>query len=246
MDATFSRQPCRRVCESTTVSRSGGVVVNYSTFISRMIYTKCRSSLANSPIRRLSLPCCLVHRSRTPASPCTVQRARPATAVSSIQPKCGLRQLTSMTGDAKPAGAYRPPGARGTVASDAYRRDDSNPSSGASTPMFKGGKPPGRYIPGAPIPGAPAASPNDTGKSKKKNKKKADKENGNGTATPPVQEMAGVDLNASSSAPAAEDPNAKKIRNVEKKVCQLLTQSEMYHRADMTHSSRASTSSRLA
>lgn len=131
-----------------------------------------------------------------------------------------LIAVLTVIADAKPKGAYRPPGARGLAASDAYRRDDSAPSSGASTPMFKGGKPAGRYIPGAPIPGAPASSaPNADAGKKKKNKKKGKGEGENGgppAPAAPVEEMANANLNG--SAPAADDAQSKKIRNVEKKV----------------------------
>lgn len=91
--------------------------------------------------------------------------------------------------------------------------------------MFKGGKPPGRYIPGGPIPGAPAGSaPNtDGGKKKKNNKKKGRGEGENGIVSPapaaPVEEMANATI---SGASPADEATAKKIRNVEKKVSAAL------------------------
>jgi translation initiation factor 2A len=85
--------------------------------------------------------------------------------------------------------------------------------------MFKGGKPSQRYIPGAPIPGAPAGSGAGEGNKKKKNKKKGSKEEDE-AATPPVEEMAKVAIDTPSPVAASgDDAAAKKIRNVEKKVC---------------------------
>ena len=92
--------------------------------------------------------------------------------------------------------------------------------------MFKGGKPGGRYIPGASIPGAPAASaqPGEGNKKKKNNKKKGKGEGENGAApgpAAPVEEMAKASINGATTASPAtpDDAAAKKIRNVEKKVC---------------------------
>ena len=95
--------------------------------------------------------------------------------------------------------------------------------------MFKGGKPAGRYIPGAPIPGAPAptAQHGDGNKKKKNNKKKGKGEGENGAApgpAAPVEEMAKANLNGAVAASPAtpDDAAAKKIRNLEKKVsCRL-------------------------
>jgi translation initiation factor 2A len=120
--------------------------------------------------------------------------------------------IADLLAETKPAGAYRPPGARGAPASDVYRRDDSD-----DTPMFKGGKPAQRYIPGS-IPGAPAPKHQADGNKKKKNKKKTE----NGVA-PPVGEMekTTIDSPAASEAPATDDAIAKKVRNLEKKVSPL-------------------------
>lgn len=113
----------------------------------------------------------------------------------------------------KPAGAYRPPGARGTAASNAYnfRDDDSAPSSGASTPLFKGGKPAGRYIPGtvpgAPVPGTSGAAGGEKKKRQRTKNKKAEPE-----PEAPAAELAKVDIAAD------EDASAKKIRNLTKKL----------------------------
>lgn len=110
----------------------------------------------------------------------------------------------------KVVGAYRPPGARGTIASDAYKRDDdSAPSSGASTPLFRGGKPAGRYIPGGGVPGAPPGAPAaDKPKKKKNNKKKAAADEDEA----PAAEVAKLDLATD------EDAAGKKIRNLTKKL----------------------------
>lgn len=116
---------------------------------------------------------------------------------------------------AKPAGAYRPPGARGAAASDAYKRDDdSGPSSGAATPspMFRGGKPAQRYVPGTAVPGA-SAPPEDKKKRVRSKRPMKEAPETNGTVEPPVQEMKQVEIAGD------EDANAKKIRNLSKKVC---------------------------
>lgn len=120
-----------------------------------------------------------------------------------------MSSQADLAAETKPAGAYRPPGARGAPASDVYRRDDSD-----DTPMFKGGKPSQRYIPGS-IPGAPAPKHQADGNKKKKNKKKAEP-----GVVPPVEEMekASIDSPAASEAPATDDAIAKKVRNLEKKV----------------------------
>ena len=114
-----------------------------------------------------------------------------------------------MTANGKPTGAYRPPGARGTPQSDASKRgDDSGPSSGTSTPtpMFKGGKPSQRYVPGS-VPGAAAPSPAEDKKKRARNK-------------PPL-----VSPEPAIAAPVAEmsvlevdEAKDKRIRNLGKKV----------------------------
>jgi translation initiation factor 2A len=117
-------------------------------------------------------------------------------------------------GDAKPAGAYRPPGARGAAASAAYSRDaDSGPSSGASTPtpMFRGGKPAQRYVPGTAVPGAPQGQGQEEKKKRVRSKRPIKESNENGTEAP-VEEMKNVEI------AGEEDATAKKIRNLSKKV----------------------------
>ena len=124
---------------------------------------------------------------------------------------------------AKPAGAYRPPGARGTVASDVYtRRDDDAPSSGASTPtpMFRGGKPSERYrsaVPGAPPGGSPATDDKKKKQRSKKNKGEEANGGGSGAVTPDVAAAEKLEALKVEDSPV-EDANQKKVRNLLKKV----------------------------
>ncbi|EIM82349.1 translation initiation factor eIF-2A [Stereum hirsutum FP-91666 SS1] len=116
----------------------------------------------------------------------------------------------------KPAGAYRPPGARGLGPSSAYKRDEEGGSpartpngSGAATPTGRGHGSPGpgrggyqngrRQVPGAPPPShSPSPGPGGPGADKKARKRKGPKEggqqqngnasaNGNGNSVPPVE-----------------------------------------------------------
>lgn len=144
---------------------------------------------------------------------------------------------------AKPTGAYRPPGARGTLASDAYKRDENDhtaaavaasapgsaPGSGASTPaiMFRGGKPAGRYTPGLP-PGAAPVSPAGGAKEEKKKRVRSKRplkdgaggHLGEGGAEETTEAVEG--LKAEDAAPAAgasgDEAVQKKIRGLNKKV----------------------------
>ncbi|KAL5636256.1 hypothetical protein ACGC1H_004913 [Rhizoctonia solani] len=117
---------------------------------------------------------------------------------------------------AKPAGAYRPPGARGLATPSIFKREDEGgaayvSSNGTSTnhPQpyrpGRGGGP--RHVPGAPSPG-PSPSPKP-GQGKKKGKK--DKEKQEVVVPEPEPEPA-------PAAPAEPDPAAKKIRNLSKKL----------------------------
>ncbi|KAG9124395.1 hypothetical protein FRC07_011779 [Ceratobasidium sp. 392] len=129
--------------------------------------------------------------------------------------------------DAKPAGAYRPPGARGLATPTIYKREDEGgaayvSTNGTSTPPRGGPNGHGyrgntlapgarRHVPGAPSPGSAPSSPKPGQEKRKKGKK--DK-SGAGTpveevvaAPPPVEEVA-----------AEPDPTAKKIRNLSKKL----------------------------
>jgi translation initiation factor 2A len=151
-----------------------------------------------------------------PPFPAVVPKAPEANAsAAALGPK---KDVAATNGSApKSVGAYRPPGARGTLASDAYRRDDdSAPSSGASTPLFRGGKPGARYIPGAPIPGAAAVPGTAAGGEKKKRQRTKNKkaEGGSGAATP-AEDAPAADL---AKLAVDEDAAQKKIRNLTKKL----------------------------
>lgn len=91
----------------------------------------------------------------------------------------------------KPAGAYRPPGARGMDASPVYQRD-SEPNSGSNTPNRPYNRSPapgangyggsgagrgrGRYVPGAAPPSSPTPNKEGSGKKQARSKKgKGDK-----------------------------------------------------------------------
>ena len=142
----------------------------------------------------------------------------------------------------KPAGAYRPPGARGLEASSVYKRDDGTPS-GQSTPngrysrspapgRFQNGR---RHVPGAPTSPSPVRQPGDQekrGRKRKgaKDKDSAKKDGGEGSARPSIDIPVNGNGNAEPAAngaasvpptPGADgglDPIAKKVRNLNKKV----------------------------
>jgi translation initiation factor 2A len=145
---------------------------------------------------------------------------------------------------ARPSGAYRPPGARGQVASLAYIRDEDSGSpmgtprgSGTATPTRQGRSlVPSPNIPGRRhVPGAPASSPNND--SAKPRKRKGPKEKGEGggrrdggpqlespAAAAPVSKVDSSELttNEGSVPPTSEveslDAMQKKVRNLSKKV----------------------------
>jgi translation initiation factor 2A len=131
--------------------------------------------------------------------------------------------------------AYRPPGARGLEASLAYRRDDSG-GSGQNTPTRHHSPGPTangrRHVPGAPK--SPSPKPDGTGGPGKKKKSRGDKGplspglhqrfeqsarrsvdvNGGGREPPPpVEQEPSTDAGDPSL-----DANAKKVRNLNKKV----------------------------
>ncbi|KAG9092336.1 hypothetical protein FRC06_000142 [Ceratobasidium sp. 370] len=129
----------------------------------------------------------------------------------------------------QPAGAYRPPGARGLATPNIYKREDEGgaayvSSNGTSTPPRAGPNGHGyrgnslvpgarRHVPGAPPPGS-SPSPSPKPGQEKRRKGKKDK-SGAGT---PVEEVVVV-VAPVEEAPAAEpDPVAKKIRNLNKKL----------------------------
>lgn len=154
----------------------------------------------------------------TPPFPAVVPKAPEPNA--SISLYKGAKGGDSNGAASKPVGAYRPPGARGTVASDAYRRDDDAHSSGASTPTFKGGKPSARYIPGAPIPGAAAVPGASSGEKKKRQRTKNKKTDVDGaTEALAKAEIEEKPAATATAAPANdEEATAKKIRNLTKKL----------------------------
>ncbi|KAF9653864.1 translation initiation factor eIF-2A [Thelephora ganbajun] len=132
--------------------------------------------------------------------------------------------------------AYRPPGARGLEASSAYRREDSG-GSGQNTPTRRHSPGPTangrRYVPGAPK--SPSPKPDGVGgPGKKKQKNKGDK----GLLSPGLQQQPeqngrrSVDVNGGRYPPPPPiqqeesadmidptlDANAKKVRNLNKKL----------------------------
>ena len=144
----------------------------------------------------------------------------------------------------KPAGAYRPPGARGTEASSAYKRDDDTPS-GHSTPngRFSRSPVPGRFqngrrhVPGAPTSPSPVrpagGDPEKRGRKRKgaKDKEGGKKEGGEASVRPSLDIVVNgngaapeVVANGAASVPPTPggegglDPIAKKVRNLSKKV----------------------------
>ncbi|KAA1475845.1 translation initiation factor eIF-2A [Dentipellis sp. KUC8613] len=146
---------------------------------------------------------------------------------------------------AKPAGAYRPPGARGLTASLVYSRDEGGSpgrtpaGSGTATPTRQGRSPAPntngrRYVPGAPT--SPSPAPEGDKKSRKRKPAKDKKErtdgntNGNGNANegsaapPQLKINGGVPPVGDASVPptpggdGALDPIQKKIRNLNKKL----------------------------
>ena len=147
---------------------------------------------------------------------------------------------------ARPAGAYRPPGARGLEASAAYKRDEGTPSP-AATPNGRISRSPApgkihrRHVPGAPASPSPVRNGNDVEKRGRKRKggKKEDL-----AATPPAdgtpRPSLDVPVNGSGThtpapgsvppTPGADgsvlDPIAKKVRNLNKKVSQAITESK--------------------
>lgn len=150
------------------------------------------------------------------------------------QPPAPSTAATEFLSQAKPPvakakTAYRPPGARGTTASSAYARDDgSGPPSGAATPRSPRSPAPGpngrRFVPGA-APHSPSPGP-DKDKEKRKRKDKAPRANANGNGNangggkvpPPAPPVETAEIEPVGGADGL-DPAAKKLRNLNKKVC---------------------------
>ncbi|CAO1631575.1 unnamed protein product [Parajaminaea phylloscopi] len=148
----------------------------------------------------------------------------------------------------KPAGAYRPPGARGAAASDSYKREDeagsspARPGAGRQVPgaaatnghgTFVAGSNRGRRnVPGAPAPGskgagqsgAPVAPGTPTGPKKKGPGAKSQGARGSGGSTPnrPASPSAAPVVLSSGAADVGGKAQAgaldKKLRNLTKKL----------------------------
>ena len=146
----------------------------------------------------------------------------------------------------KPAGAYRPPGARGLEASLVYQRGDNTPSP-SQTPNGRYSRSPApgrvqrRHVPGAPQ--SPSPVRNGGGEPEKRGRKRkgGKKEEGaaDGQVRPSIEVQTngngngnsngngnGAQAQANGSVPptpgadgAVLDPIAKKVRNLNKKVC---------------------------
>ncbi|EJD48788.1 translation initiation factor eIF-2A [Auricularia subglabra TFB-10046 SS5] len=147
---------------------------------------------------------------------------------------------------AKPAGAYRPPGARGTATPNIYKREDEGGSSfnlngsGANSPSrygrgspapqqnggYANGRGPGgqRYVPGAAPPEQRAQHDGQGagGKKKEKKEKKEKKPREPASPAPPAPEPEPAPAPAADAdnpnATAELDPVQKKIRNLNKKL----------------------------
>lgn len=157
-------------------------------------------------------------------------------------PHPSVLELATTTKVVTPVKApYRPPGARGLEASLAYRRDDSG-GSGQNTPVRRHSPGPAtngrRHVPGAPK--SPSPRPDGAGgpgKKKQKNRgdrgplspglqqqfeqsnrKPADVNGGGRDPPPPVQEEPSTD-----TVDPSLDANAKKVRNLNKKVSSIHT-----------------------
>jgi len=132
----------------------------------------------------------------------------------------------------KPAGAYRPPGARGLATPTIFKREDEggaalSPSNGISNPSSRTGTPANgrhgdnRYVPGAghrhrAVPGAPPPGSAPAQEEGKKTRKKKGKKDGGGDSNvdnaplpaevpPPVTVVAAPPIQA----PVAEAPSAE-------------------------------------
>ncbi|KAI0933413.1 hypothetical protein AcV5_005560 [Taiwanofungus camphoratus] len=139
----------------------------------------------------------------------------------------------------KPAGAYRPPGARGLEASAAYKRDEGTPS-GSPTPNGRYSRSPApgrmqtngkRHVPGAPTSPSPVRNGDVDRRGRKRKGGKKDKEGGGeGSARPSIE----IQVSAPADVPLSPvddsvpptpggdatglDPMAKKVRNLNKKL----------------------------
>lgn len=173
-------------------------------------------------------------------------------------PSVAANQAVAKPAPAKPAGAYRPPGARGLEASSIYKREEDTPSpSGTPNGRYSRSPAPGRvhrrHVPGAPTSPSPVRNGDqDKRGRKRKGPKEGKKENGEENARPSIDIQvngSGAQTPANGSVPptpAADasglDPIAKKVRNLTKKVC---TSGSLWPTfSDSVHSSRPLKSSR--
>lgn len=131
---------------------------------------------------------------------------------------------------AKPVGAYRPPGARGSDASSIYQRGDSEPGSGTTTPArpynrspgpgangygSQSGRGRGRYVPGAPT--SPPTSSREGGQGGQGGNKKVRtkrKQEANGKKEENVAPVNGGNGAATADASAEQAPDASAATNV--------------------------------
>jgi translation initiation factor 2A len=149
------------------------------------------------------------------------------------EPNASVAQLTpaKKTTDetAKPVGAYRPPGARGTATPSIYKREDeggaaSLPSANGTGAIYVPGTrtPRSRNIPGAPPPGV--AKPNGAEGKGKKGKKTAAAKAGTPVPSAPATPLTEVP-------PVVPDADAdatqKKIRNLNKKVSRAMQRCDL-------------------
>lgn len=132
----------------------------------------------------------------------------------------------------KPTGAYRPPGARGTLTPTIFKREDeggapSHPPGGAgastngtSAATFQPGR--RRHVPGAPVPGAENGAVNGAanGKQSKKGKKSAaGSPAGSAPQTPSLQATtSALEPISANDGDGDAEATQKKIRNLSKKL----------------------------
>ena len=161
-------------------------------------------------------------------------------------PSVATHQAVAKPAPAKPAGAYRPPGARGLEASLVYKREDDTPSP-SGTPNGRYSRSPApnrvhrRHVPGAPTSPSPVRNGDHEKRGRKRkggkdgrDGKDGKKENGNGNGNVEESARPSIEIQVNGSAaqppaidsvpptPAADanglDPIAKKLRNLNKKV----------------------------
>jgi translation initiation factor 2A len=185
-----------------------------------------------SYIRSVRNQCISCNRSQLPPSQTTwrpdpTDIPFPAELPPAPQPSASVAEFgpKAPTTAAKPAGAYRPPGARGTAAPDIFKRQEEGSAAvpAAATPRYV----PGQRTPKArTVPGAGAVTPNGaaTPPNGKQNKKKKGAAAGSNANTPavsapstPVQEVPPPVVEDTVDDAEAEALQ-KKIRNLNKKV----------------------------